>query len=610
MKNPQLPLIKPTTHHFIISLTSLYNPVERIVDTSLVKIIRRFHRPRPADSMLQSMMGSYPSSKAGWAKAIIIFTVIFVGIVVTRQVLTASSEPGVSSVKLNRKTLDLATWNIAAINNNPFEYWITSNDSNYLSLMTGVSEFVDHPSAAQDVRVADVFTERMANELFALMAAAKWTGINETMAYWHNDYSNRSIISGFLKDEALGRKRLTSMPDRMTNTIAVSSPAEGSYAYRPTVINCYAGRLDSLAGWWTAWTRFMFRDKLHTKGSSTSSGVLPYQLLAPISRAKYPSISKEEAAVSLPLQTLSLAIFDAVLVHMMHSLGSAVWQPIRSSLCSELNHKKNDRTLQILETAYGAMDAIFLQEVAANFRAVAARRKIGDLFEIHQPEPLDADRDQNSFILLQKGRYADVKEVTGEVLKFLNTSSSAKAPVARGDLLVLLATDRLDRSQYIFASFHGDTNGLASKPVVAAVHAYALSAQPKSKLLFGLDANTYAVPEADQQGVTDFAAFYSAHRLNSCYGPAPNPFNFTTFNARTHLQPQLNKAVAFKDKDRLGDKNPKDFILFFAADYTVQAVGKDNTGERRYIDGMVFPTLSFPSDHGITFTQLEETLVQ
>ncbi len=83
---------------------------------------------------------------------------------------------------------------------------------------------------------------------------------------------------------------------------------------------------------------------------------------------------------------------------------------------------------------------------------------------------------------------------------------------------------------------------MATKPVVAAVYAYATSQQPASKLLFGMDANTYAKPEPDQQGVTDFAQFYTSKKLNSCYGPNPNPLNFTTFHARTHLQPQLNKV--------------------------------------------------------------------
>ena len=84
---------------------------------------------------------------------------------------------------------------------------------------------------------------------------------------------------------------------------------------------------------------------------------------------------------------------------------------------------------------------------------------------------------------------------------------------------------------------------LATKPVVTAVHGYATKYQPDSKLLFGMDANTYASPEKDQQGVTDFAKFYTGLKLNSCYGPTPNPINFTTFHARTHLQTQLNKVL-------------------------------------------------------------------
>ena len=58
-----------------------------------------------------------------------------------------------------------------------------------------------------------------------------------------------------------------------------------------------------------------------------------------------------------------------------------------------------------------------------------------------------------------------------------------------------------------------------------------------------------------------------------------------------------------------GDKNPKDFILFFTADYEVVSTTKDNTGNRKYIENMVFPTLTFPSDHGITSTVLKEVAI-
>lgn len=60
-----------------------------------------------------------------------------------------------------------------------------------------------------------------------------------------------------------------------------------------------------------------------------------------------------------------------------------------------------------------------------------------------------------------------------------------------------------------------------------------------------MDANTYANPESDQQGVVDFARYYVSLHMNSCYGPTPDPNNFTTFHARTYLQPQLNKVISY-----------------------------------------------------------------
>ena len=35
-------------------------------------------------------------------------------------------------------TINVATWNVAAINNNPFEYWITHSDKEYNALMDAV----------------------------------------------------------------------------------------------------------------------------------------------------------------------------------------------------------------------------------------------------------------------------------------------------------------------------------------------------------------------------------------------------------------------------------------------------------------------------------------
>jgi len=449
-----------------------------------------------------------------------------------------------SNKRTNGKYIKAVTWNIAAINNNPFEYWITNDDIAYNKIMKSVSSYIDNPES-KDIEVKSVFTETMFNELEAVMKSVGWKGTNETRVLWDSDYKNRKIISQFIKDPLLGKKRLVSMPDRVSNTV---NTANSDAVYRPTVVNCYPNELNSLGSWWKQWVAYIFKNEIAVKKNGIDKKIKMYEMFQTIKKSKYPSISAEEEAVSIPLQTMCLAIFDAILVHMMNDIDAKNWQKIRSDICLKLNHQKNDRTVDILATTYGHADILFLQEVAGNFPTFAIMKQISKLFHIYQASNMDTERDQNSFILLKKGKYRDVKDVTEDVISFYtemnqsDNSTSSKLPVVNGDLIAITAVDQRDSTKYLLASFHGDTNGLATIPVVTAVRNYATSKQPDCRLLFGLDANTYTKPEADQLGVTKFAEFYTSNMLNSCYGSTPNPYNFTTFHARTHLQAQLNKV--------------------------------------------------------------------
>ena len=97
-------------------------------------------------------------------------------------------------------------------------------------------------------------------------------------------------------------------------------------------------------------------------------------MLQKIKKSKYPAISTEEEAVSIPLQTLCQAIFDAILVHIVNSVSpSGRWQQLRQEMCDALNRHKDTRTLEILQQTYGTTDAVFLQEAAASFRTCALR---------------------------------------------------------------------------------------------------------------------------------------------------------------------------------------------------------------------------------------------
>ena len=76
-------------------------------------------------------------------------------------------------VALDESKLKTATWNIAAVNNNPFEYWVKHEDASYNTLMQGVESFIDQPGE-RDVPVSQVFTPAMWAELKALMTAQGW----------------------------------------------------------------------------------------------------------------------------------------------------------------------------------------------------------------------------------------------------------------------------------------------------------------------------------------------------------------------------------------------------------------------------------------------------
>ena len=402
----------------------------------------------------------------------------------------------------------------------------------------------------------------------------------------------------------MGSKRLASMPDRITNTINVAG--ERGQVFRPTVINMYGGDLSTLDKWWDAWQSFMFDNKLSIKGKAGVEEKIPYELLQPIKKAKYPEVTPQEEKDSLPLQTMCGAIFDAILVHMMNTVSSspAVWQDLKKTMVENLNKKKVPHTLSILENQYISSDIITLQEVSASFIDQARSNKLGQTFHIVAPANLDAVRDQNSVIFLNRDTFP--KGSGGEITPMVEKSfpEGVDVPVAKGDILAITANSKFD-VPFVIASFHGDTNGLATKPVLDAV-VKAMGSDSKlvsHRLVFGMDANTYEnAKPGKQQDVLDFGRHFVSQGLTSCWGDVPNPGNYTTYNARTYLQPQLNKACKRDEKRKKGDVNPKDFILFPKRDFSVVQTWKDNTGQKKYTEDMAFPTLDFPSDHGVLST--------
>lgn len=529
--------------------------------------------------------------------------------------------------KADASLVSALTWNVAAVNNNPFEYWIHFEDRGYTELMQGVEEFLDNPAPEQDVEVGSVFTDRMFQELVQLMREEGMPGVDEVEEkFWRGGdlrLAHRRVVSEFIKDTTLGSKRLISMPDRVTNTINVVTRSEGEPrpppVCRPTVINNYEGDLSTSDLWWEQWKQFMFRCSVTVRTAVGARVQRPVQMLEPIPRSKYPAITQDEERLAMPLQLICQAVFDAIIVHLMNRLSpGSSWQIVKSKICDSLYLRKHERTMEILAETYGVVDVMCLQEVAAVFKDRFQESPLSATHELITPLKLDGKRDQNSMVILRKGFFepASVKEVTASI----SSALQGEMQLADGDLVAVEARCACTGRLYLVVSFHGDTNGLLTVPVTAAVHKVATEKYHGHVLILGLDANVYQEAKVGRQGFHAFVEEYEAMGFTSCFGATPNPAHCrTTCSARTSLQPQLNKAVRYSDRIAKSDMNPKDIILFHKDQLEVLCGDamrstsqknpvKDNTGRLTYNEDCIFPTLEFPSDHGIVAVVVQHVL--
>merc|ERR550534_2919938 len=113
-------------------------------------------------------------------------------------------------------------------------------------------------------------------------------------------------------------------------------------------------------------------------------------------------------------------------------------------------------------------------------------------------------------------------------------------------------------------------------------------------MVFGLDANVYEKQSKKTQHFSKYVEAYKELNIQSCFGNNTDITSYTTFNARTYLQAQIQKACKSNEKRQCGDVNPKDFILFYPEHFSPIKTARDNTGQKQYIDDMCFPTLDFP----------------
>lgn len=191
-----------------------------------------------------------------------------------------------------RPILNVATWNIAAPNNNPFEFWVSHQNEEYNDLLLAIQKHIDHPKPFES-KICQIFTPGMYAELRNELALQGVSGLEKLDLVWTNDLMHRMAISEFLKDRSFGEKRLISMPDRITSFITIKN---GLTVFRPSPITGIQNDMDSVKAWWSLWTSYMFKTAPNIEGKDKKSVV---SLLDMIARAKYPALSAAEEEISI-----------------------------------------------------------------------------------------------------------------------------------------------------------------------------------------------------------------------------------------------------------------------------------------------------------------------
>ena len=223
-------------------------------------------------------------------------------------------------VALDESKLKTATWNIAAVNNNPFEYWVTHEDAAYNTLMQGVESFIDQPGACRCPRITPrLASPRLAwtNRVRPALARAPTRVPSRTRLDLPLRRRARRACVGSLHagdvggaqgaddDAGLGRRGdgaavvTLSLTHTLTPTLTltltltltrasdfagrkiisgfmkdkelgekrlasmpdrvtntINTLGDAGKVHRPTVISCYDGDMSSMAAWWKEWRAF------------------------------------------------------------------------------------------------------------------------------------------------------------------------------------------------------------------------------------------------------------------------------------------------------------------------------------------------------------------
>ena len=110
--------------------------------------------------------------------------------------------------------------------------------------------------------------------------------------------------------------------------------------------------------------------------------------------------------MSVPLQALCLAIFDAINVHIMNQVAPLSWQKVRKELCDVFIHEKEERAVEVVK-AYESVDVMFLTKASFKFALMLAQNLKN--CEVHTKSVAASE---NAIILTNRNTFCRVIDIT------------------------------------------------------------------------------------------------------------------------------------------------------------------------------------------------------
>jgi|MDSW01.1.fsa_nt_gb hypothetical protein len=93
---------------------------------------------------------------------------------------------------MNHK-LRVATWNVAAVNNNPFEYYVDHDDPAYFRMLRCVEELIDSPGD-RDVMLGTLINDAMFADLCRELEIARFAHVDAARECWARDLKKRRCV--------------------------------------------------------------------------------------------------------------------------------------------------------------------------------------------------------------------------------------------------------------------------------------------------------------------------------------------------------------------------------------------------------------------------------